>query len=55
MGLVLVLATIADGGIDKVSLQALTLGSALAGGGPVHALLVDDGSGDGSPASAEPR
>ena len=46
MGLVLVLVTTADGGIDKVSLQALTLGSTLAAGGPVHALLIGDGSGD---------
>ena len=44
MGLVLVLVTTADGAVDKVSLQALTLGSALAAGGPVHALLVGDQS-----------
>jgi electron transfer flavoprotein alpha subunit len=44
MGLVLVLVTTADGAVDKVSLQALTLGSALAAGGPVHALLVGDPS-----------
>ena len=44
MGLVLVLVTTADGGIDKVSLQALTLGSTLAAGGPVHALLIGDES-----------
>ena len=42
MGLVLVLVTTADGAVDKVSLQALTLGSALAAGGPVHALLIGD-------------
>jgi len=48
MELVLVLVTTADGGIDKVSLQALTLGSTLAAGGPVHALLIGDGPGDGS-------
>ncbi len=42
MGLVLVLVASADGAVDKVSLQALTLGSALAAGGPVHALLVGD-------------
>jgi electron transfer flavoprotein alpha subunit len=44
MGLVLVLVTTADGAVDKVSLQALTLGSALAAGGPVHALLIGDRS-----------
>ncbi len=42
MGLVLVLVATADGAVDKVSLQALTLGSALAAGGPVHALLIGD-------------
>ena len=42
MGLVLVLVMTADGAVDKVSLQALTLGSALAAGGPVHALLIGD-------------
>lgn len=40
---VLVLVTTADGEIDRVSLQALTLGSAIAAGGPVHALLIGDG------------
>ena len=44
MGLVLVLVMTADGAVDKVSLQALTLGSALAAGGPVHALLIGDQS-----------
>ena len=39
MGTVLVLVTVADGAADEVSLQALTLGRQLAGGGPVHALL----------------
>jgi electron transfer flavoprotein alpha subunit len=42
MGAVLVLVTTADGAADKVSLQALALGSQLAAGGPVHALLVGD-------------
>lgn len=42
MGLVLVLVATADGVFDKVSLQALTLGSSLADGGPVHALLIGD-------------
>jgi len=45
---VLVLVTTADGGIDKVSLQAMTLGSTVAAGGPVHALLIGDGSDDQS-------
>ena len=44
----LVLVTTADGGIDKVSLQAMTLGSTVAAGGPVHALLIGDGSDDQS-------
>ena len=44
MGLVLVLVTTLDDGIDKVSLQAMTLGSTLAAGGPVHALLIGDES-----------
>lgn len=42
MATVLVLVTTADGGVDKVSLQALTLGAQLAAGGPVHALLIGD-------------
>lgn len=42
MGTALVLVTTADGGVDKVSLQALTLGVQLAAGGPVHALLIGD-------------
>jgi electron transfer flavoprotein alpha subunit len=45
---VLVLVTTADGGIEKVSLQAMTLGSSVAAGGPVHALLIGDGSDDQS-------
>jgi electron transfer flavoprotein alpha subunit len=45
---VLVLVTMADGEPDTVSLQAMTLGRKIAGGGPVHALLVGDGSGDPS-------
>src|SRR5450759_1275682 len=48
MARVLVLVTTADGGIDKVSLQAMTLGSTVAAGGPVHALLIGDGSDDQS-------
>lgn len=44
----LVLVTTADGAIDKVSLQAMTLGSTVAAGGPVHALLIGDGSDDQS-------
>ncbi len=44
MGPVLVLATTADGAIDRVSLQALTLGCSLAAGGPVHVLLIGDES-----------
>ena len=45
MAAVLVLVTTADGAPDAVSLQALALGSALAAGGPVHAVLVGDPSG----------
>ena len=42
MSVVLVLVTAADGAADPVSTQALTLGSQLAAGGPVHALLIGD-------------
>jgi electron transfer flavoprotein alpha subunit len=42
MGAVLVLATAADGAIDRVSLQALSFAVGLAAGDPVHALLVGD-------------
>jgi electron transfer flavoprotein alpha subunit len=42
MATVLVLVTTADGALDRVSLQALTLGTAAAAGGPVHAVLVGD-------------
>ena len=42
MAPVLVFVTAADGVVDKVALQALTLGREVAGGGPVHALLVGD-------------
>ena len=42
MATVLVLVTTADGAADKVALQALTLGSQLAAGGPVHALVLSD-------------
>ncbi len=44
MATVLVLVTTADGAADRVSLQALTLANAAAGGGPVHAVLVGDAS-----------
>ena len=44
MRTVLVLVTSTDDGFDRVSLQALALGSAVAAGGPVHALLIGDGS-----------
>ena len=44
----LVLVTTADGGIDKVSLQAMTFGSTVAAGGSVHALLIGEGSDDQS-------
>jgi electron transfer flavoprotein alpha subunit len=44
MATVLVLVTTADGALDRVSLQALTLANAAAAGGPVHALLVGDAS-----------
>jgi electron transfer flavoprotein alpha subunit len=47
MATVLVLVTAADGAVDKVSLQALTLGARLAAGGPVHALLIGDESAAG--------
>ncbi len=39
MATVLVLVTTGDDGVDKVALQALTLGRQVAAGGPVHALL----------------
>ena len=42
MAAVLVLVTTSDDGIDKVSLQAMTLGASLAAGGAVHALLIGD-------------
>jgi electron transfer flavoprotein alpha subunit len=42
MATVLVLVTTADGAAEKVSAQALTLGRDLAGGGPVHALVIGD-------------
>jgi len=42
MGPVLVLVTTAEGAPDKVSPQALSLGRELAGGGPVHALVIGD-------------
>lgn len=44
MATALVLVTTADGAADRVSLQALTLATAAAGGGPVHAVLVGDAS-----------
>jgi electron transfer flavoprotein alpha subunit len=44
MATVLVLVTTADGALERVSLQALTLANAAAAGGPVHALLVGDAS-----------
>ena len=44
MATVLVLVTTADGALDRVSLQALTLANAVAAGGPVHAALVGDAS-----------
>lgn len=44
MATVLVLVTTADGALDRVSLQALTLANSAAAGGPVHALLVGDAS-----------
>jgi electron transfer flavoprotein alpha subunit len=42
MRTVLVLATTDDSGVDRVSLQALTLGAAVAAGGRVHAVLIGD-------------
>ncbi len=42
MDTVLVFVTAAEGAADKVSLQALTLGREIAGGGPVHALVIGD-------------
>jgi electron transfer flavoprotein alpha subunit len=42
MATVLVLVTAADGAADKVALQALALGRQLAGGEPVHALVLGD-------------
>jgi electron transfer flavoprotein alpha subunit len=42
MATVLVYITTADGAPDKVALQALTLGSQLAAGGAVHALVLGD-------------
>jgi electron transfer flavoprotein alpha subunit len=39
---VLVLVTAADGAVDPISTQALTLGAQLASGGQVHALLIGD-------------
>ena len=44
MATVLVLVTTADGALDRVSLQALTLANAAADDGPVHAVLVGDAS-----------
>jgi electron transfer flavoprotein alpha subunit len=44
MAIVLVLVTTADGALDRVSLQALTLASSFAAGGTVHAVLVGDAS-----------
>ena len=44
MRTVLVLTTTDDTGVDRVSLQALTLGAGVAAGGPVHAVLIGDGS-----------
>ena len=44
MTTVLVLVTTADGALDRVSLQALTLANEAADGGPVHAVLVGDAS-----------
>jgi len=44
MRTVLVLATTDDTGVDRVSLQALTLGVTVAVGGPVHAVLIGGGS-----------
>lgn len=42
MATTLVLVLTADGAVDRVSVQALTLGAGLAAGGPVHALLIGD-------------
>lgn len=42
MATALVLIQTADGGLDRVSLQALTVGAGLADGGPVHAMLLGD-------------
>jgi electron transfer flavoprotein alpha subunit len=42
MAPILVLVMTADAAIDRVSLQALTFGTGLAEGGPMHALLVGD-------------
>lgn len=44
MATVLVLITTADGALDRVSLQALTLANAASAGGPVHAVLIGDAS-----------
>ena len=44
MAVVLVLATSTDGVADDVTLQALTLARGLAGGDPVHAVLMGDGA-----------
>lgn len=43
VGPVLVLATTAEGAVERVSLQALTLAASLADGAPVHALLIGEG------------
>jgi electron transfer flavoprotein alpha subunit len=44
MATVLVLATAAEGAVDRVSLQALTFAAGLADGGTIHALLLGDGA-----------
>ena len=42
MATVVILVTTADGAIDRVALQATTLGVSLAAGGPVHALFIGE-------------